>query len=120
VSTEEPFRVALGGRSWDLPHLPFRAIKKIQPALFRTAAVIGDDPAGVLIRLDEEKLDDFLKTLHLALQVVEPALTLADLEVLHFTVNDLIATSAPLYRACGMKFVKREAGAPEASPPPGE
>ena len=32
--SEETFAISLGGKTWPLPHLPFRAIKAIQPALF--------------------------------------------------------------------------------------
>jgi len=38
---EETFLVSLGGRQWVLPHLPFRAIKKIQPALFQVYSELG-------------------------------------------------------------------------------
>ena len=32
--SEEAFVISLGGKTWSIPHLPFRAIKAIQPALF--------------------------------------------------------------------------------------
>ena len=57
--TEESFPVALGGRQWSLPHLPFRAIKKIQPALFQLYAELGGaaiSPASVA-QLSEAQLD---------------------------------------------------------------
>ena len=39
--SEETFAIALAGRRWALPHLPFRAIKAIQPALFEVYAEAG-------------------------------------------------------------------------------
>ena len=42
--SEETFVVELAGRRWALPHLPFRLIKTIQPALFQLYA--GDGALG--------------------------------------------------------------------------
>ncbi len=39
--SEETFEIALGGRRWAAPHLPFRVIKAIQPALFDTYLEAG-------------------------------------------------------------------------------
>ena len=39
--SEETFESSLAGRRWALPHLPFRAIKAIQPALFEVYADAG-------------------------------------------------------------------------------
>ena len=39
--SDEPFIVSLAGRRWALPHLPFRAVKKIQPALFQIYSELG-------------------------------------------------------------------------------
>jgi len=32
--SDETFDIELAGRRWSIPHLPFRAIKAIQPVLF--------------------------------------------------------------------------------------
>ena len=39
--SDETFPVSLGGKSWALPHLPFRAIKAIQPALYDIYVAAG-------------------------------------------------------------------------------
>ena len=38
---DETFPIALGGKRWALPHLPFRAIKAIQPALYDIYVAAG-------------------------------------------------------------------------------
>ena len=39
--SDETFPIALGGKAWALPHLPFRAIKAIQPALYDIYVAAG-------------------------------------------------------------------------------
>ena len=39
--SEEAFGISLGGKSWSVPHLPFRAIKAILPALFEIYLAAG-------------------------------------------------------------------------------
>ena len=52
---DEGFAVSLGGRSWRLPHLPFRIIKTIQPALFKVYSDAADAGGGALA---ESQIDD--------------------------------------------------------------
>jgi hypothetical protein len=57
--SEEPFAVSLGGKTWSVPHLPFRAIKAIQPALFDVYLAAGGSSmsAESVARLSEAQLD---------------------------------------------------------------
>src|SRR5208337_2020844 len=57
--SEETFAVMLSGRSWALPHLPFRAIKAIQPALFEIYLAAGGSAmsSDSVVQLGEPELD---------------------------------------------------------------
>jgi hypothetical protein len=52
--TEDSFVVELAGRRWALPHLPFRIIKSVQPALFKA---YSDAAQAGNAALAEEQID---------------------------------------------------------------
>ena len=73
--SEETFAVTLGGKRWDLPHLPFRAIKAIQPALF-DIYLAADGPAisnDSIARLGEAELDRLAEATWRAIAHIDPA-----------------------------------------------
>ena len=117
--SEEPFVVALGGRLWALPHLPFRAIKAIQPALVRIYLELGG--AGVSLAsvasLEEAHLDRLAEAAWLAIASVDKAITREQFLDLPFSVADLMQAFPSLARAAGLRAVSRDASPMEA---PGE
>ena len=118
--SEETFRIALAGRSWALPHLPFRAIKAIQPALFQIYADAGGDAAtsASVARLGEPQFDRLAQAAWRAIAVVDPALGYEDFLDLKFSVGELIQTLPALAKAAGLRATAP--AAQEASPPQGK
>ena len=103
--SDETFPVALGGRTWALPHLPFRAIKAIQPALFDVyvAAGGGAMSSDGVARLGEADLERLAEATWRALAHVDPALSLADFLDLAFSVGDLIQAFPSVARSAGLR-----------------
>ena len=119
--SEETFVIALGGRRWALPHLPFRAIKTIQPALFQIYADAGgaETSNANVARLGEAQFDRLAEATWRAIAVVEPAIAYEDFLDLPFSVGDLIQALPALARAAGLR-VERPDATREASPPEGK
>ena len=111
--SEEPFVVALGGRLWALPHLPFRAIKKIQPALFRIYADLGGGAISTssVAQLGEAQLDRLAEATFQAIAHVDPDLSREAFLELPFSVGDLMRAFPAVAQAAGL----RAAAAPDAS-----
>jgi hypothetical protein len=103
--TEEAFAISLGGKSWSVPHLPFRAIKAIQPALFDVyLAAGGSSMSGETVaRLDERQLDRLAEATWLAVSFVEPELSLAKFLDLPFSVGELIQAFPSVAQAAGLR-----------------
>ena len=121
MSDGETFRVALGGKSWDVPHLPFRVIKKVQPALFAiyTAAGGASMSSESVARLGEEDLDRLAEATWQTVAVADPTLTLADFLDLPFSVGDLINAFPAVAKAVGLRSSSASAGvAPETGKAP--
>ena len=118
--SEETFAVALGGRRWLLPHLPFRAIKAIQPALFDVYLAAGGASLSSesVARLGEAELDKLAEATWRAIAHVEPALSYADFLDLPFSVGELIQAFPSVARAAGLR--PADNATQEASPPPGK
>jgi hypothetical protein len=119
--SEETFAVSLAGRSWALPHLPFRAIKAIQPALFQVYAEAGGEAitTGSVAALGEAQIERLAQATWRAIAHVDPALTFDDFLNLPFSVGDLIQAFPAVAKAAGLRARPSEA-TPEASPPPGK
>jgi hypothetical protein len=113
LSDGETFNVALGGKSWDVPHLPFRAIKAIQPVLFSVyleaggAAMSGDSIA----QLSETQLDRLAEATWRAVSFVDPDLSYAAFLDLPFSVGELIQAFPAVARAAGLKPSSASSGA---------
>ena len=118
--SEETFPVTLAGRVWSLPHLPFRAIKAIQPALFDIYLDAGG--AGMtsdsVARLKEAELERLAEATWRALAHVDPALSYADFLDLPFSIGDLIQAFPSIAKAAGLRA--SAVATPEASQPPGK
>ena len=99
--SDETFEVALGGKRWAVPHLPFRAIKAIQPALFDIYVAAGGASMSSesVARLGEAELDRLAEATWRAIAHVDPALVYADFLELPFSVGELIQTFPAIARA---------------------
>ena len=103
--SEEGFAISLGGRRWAVPHLPFRAIKAIQPVLFDVyleaggAAMSGESVA----RLSEVQLDRLAEATWRAVSFVDPTLSYAEFLDLPFSVGELIQAFPAVARAAGLR-----------------
>jgi hypothetical protein len=118
--SEETFAVALGGKRWDLPHLPFRAIKAIQPALFDIYLAAGGPAisSDSVARLGEAELDRLAEATWRAIAHVDPALSYPDFLDLPFSVGDLIQAFPSVAKAAGLRSANPATR--EASPEPGK
>ncbi len=118
--SDETFPIALGGRSWALPHLPFRAIKAIQPALYDIyvaaggASMSSDGVAG----LGEAELERLAEAIWRAVVHVDPALSFAEFLELPFSVGDLIQAFPSVAKAAGLRAAQNATA--EASPEAGK
>jgi hypothetical protein len=120
--SDETFDIALAGRSWALPHLPFRAVKAIQPALFAVYADAGgaEMSASSVARLGEAQFDRLAEATWRAIAVVEPGLSYAEFLDLPFSVGELIQAFPAVAKAAGLRAVAASEATREASPPAGK
>ncbi len=119
--TDESFPVLLAGRRWDLPHLPFRVIKSIQPALFKIYHEAGgaNMTAGSVAALGESEIEALAKATWLAIAHVDRELTFEAFQELSFSVGDLLSTFPSIARSAGLRPRETQAAA-EASPAEGK
>ena len=120
--SEETFAVALAGRCWALPHLPFRAVKAIQPALFAVYADAGgaEMSAASVAQLGEAQFDRLAEATWRAIATVEPTLSYAEFLDLPFSVGELIQAFPTVAKAVGLRAATASEATQEASPPPGK
>ena len=119
--SEETFPISLAGRAWALPHLPFRAIKAIQPALFQIYAEAGGEAITTqsVATLGEAQIERLAAATWRAVAHVDPSLTYEDFLDLPFSVGDLIQAFPSVAKAAGLRARAPDA-TPEASPTPGK
>jgi hypothetical protein len=103
--SDEAFAISLGGKTWSVPHLPFRAIKAIQPALFDVYLAAGGSSmsAESIARLSEAQLDRLAEATWRAISFVEPELSFANFLELPFSVGELIQVFPSVARAAGLR-----------------
>jgi hypothetical protein len=103
--SDEEFTISLGGKTWSIPHLPFRAIKVIQPALFDVYLAAGGPSmsAESVARLSEAHLDRLAEATWRAIAFVEPELSLAKFLDLPFSVGELIKAFPSVAKAAGLR-----------------
>jgi hypothetical protein len=112
--TEDGFVVELAGRRWTLPHLPFRIIKSVQPALFKA---YSDAAQAGNAALAEEQIDALASATWRAVSYIDPGLTFDEFLALPFTVADLLAALPAVAEAAGLRA---QTATPEASPDTGK
>jgi hypothetical protein len=114
--SEEPFIISLGRKTWSVPHLPFRAIKAIQPALFDVYLAAGGSSmsAESVARLGEAQLERLAQATWRAISLVDPELSLDNFLDLPFSVGDLIKAFPSVARAAGLRPGTIEDQAPPA------
>jgi hypothetical protein len=118
--SEETFEIALGGRRWAAPHLPFRVIKSIQPALFDIYLAAGGPTisSDSVARLGEAQLDRLAEATWRAVAFVDPTLSYAEFLDLPFSVGELIQAFPLVAKAAGLQ--RGQSAAPEAPHDPGK
>lgn len=118
--SDETFPVTLAGQTWDLPRLPFRVCKKVQPRLLKRSRDLfggrgeASEPGfamALALRLDEPVLDDLADAAYFAVSAVDPKLTREAFLELPFTSGELVAAMKPLLQACGLEVGERAAAA---------
>jgi hypothetical protein len=109
--SDETFLVSLGGRRWSLPHLPFRAIKKIQPALFQVYSELGGAAMSTasVTQLSEAHLDRLAEATYLAITNVDPELSRESFLDLPFSVGELMQAFPAVASAAGLRAVQSAA-----------
>ena len=102
---EEIFVVALAGRNWNLPHLPFRVVNAVQPVLFQVYLDAGAGAASdaSIARLGEAQLEKLAEAVWRAVAHVEPGLCFEEFLALPFSVSELILAFPAVARAVGLK-----------------
>jgi hypothetical protein len=115
--SEDGFSISLGGKTWSVPHLPFRAIKAIQPALFEIYLAAGGPSMSSesVARLNEAQLDRLAEATWRAVSFVEPELSFTKFLDLAFSVGELIQAFPAVAKAVGLQPGKIEG---QASPAP--
>ncbi len=114
---DESFPVLLGGRRWDVPHLPFRVIKSIQPALFKIYHEAGgaDMTTRSVAALGESEIEALAKATWLAIAHVDRELSFEAFQDLAFSVGDLLSAFPSIARSAGLR--PRETRAATEAPP---
>ena len=107
------FPVSLGGKTWDIPSLPWRICREAQPKLVDFADRARAD--GSILAIPPEKLDALADVAFAAIRHAEPELSREDFDNLAFSVSDLCRTFDPLARAIGL--LKADAEAPPGGGP---
>jgi hypothetical protein len=118
--SDDTFPVSLGGKAWALPHLPFRAIKAIQPALYDIYVAAGGAAmsSDSVARLGEPELERLAEATWRAVAHVDPALSFVDFLDLPFSVGDLIQAFPSVAKAAGLRAAQNATA--EASPDAGK
>ena len=118
--SDETFPIALGGKAWALPHLPFRAIKAIQPALYDIYVAAGGRAmsSDSVAQLGEDTLERLAEATWRAVSHVDPAFSFADFLELPFSVGDLIQAFPSVAKAAGLRAAQNATA--EASPDAGK
>lgn len=111
---DEAFAVELAGRRWALPHLPFRIIKSVQPALLKVYSETAELGASTLA---ESQIDELAAAAWRAISHVDPALSYEDFLALPFSIADLFVALPAVAQAAGLRI---QAATAEASPEMGK
>jgi hypothetical protein len=101
----ERFLVELADRGWNIPRLPFRLVKAIQPAIYEVYLAAGgegmtDETASCL---EEADLDVLAEAVWRACSYVDVPLTFDAFLDLPFSVEDLLKALPAVARAVGLR-----------------
>ena len=109
------FPVTLGGLVFDVPSLPWRLVKKLQPELLGWVAAHDISASGAL-RLTEADLDGLADLVFEAVQRSPngAALSRDAFDELPASTLEMAQAVAPVLRACGLKFEPRAEADPKA------
>jgi len=99
--TDDTFVIELAGRRWALPHLPFRIIKSVQPALLKVYSETAELGAATLA---ESQIDGLAAAAWRAIAYAEPSLTYEDFLALPFSIADLFAALPAVAQAAGLRI----------------
>ena len=111
------FLFSLGGRSWDLPHLPWKICRTGEPAVMGYYEAFLQS-GGLLTAIPAQRIDALADAAFAAISFVDPAMDRAAFDDLPFGVSELAASAEALARAVGLKPAKAEgasAGEPESA-----
>jgi hypothetical protein len=112
--TDDTFVVILAGRCWALPHLPFRVIKSVQPALLKVYSETAELGAA---SLSEAQIDGLATAAWRAIAHIDPNLSYEEFLALPFSISDLFAALPAVAQAAGLRIQMATA---EASPEAGK
>ena len=108
--------LTLGGKVWNLPPLPWRIVRKAQPAIVRFFEQAGGSDMPNMMKLTTEEFDALAGVVYSAASFVEPALTREQFDDLAFAPIDLIMAIPIVSKACGLV----RSGGVEVSPDAGK
>jgi len=121
ISTGRAATLVIGGRSFDLPHLPWRVAREIEPALYGVIQEFTspDNTKGfgeLLLSMPREQLDGIVDAVFVAAQFSDKELTRETFDDLPFGRTDIARCIQPLCEALGFEQAQGQAGG-DASPP---
>jgi hypothetical protein len=120
--SDETYKLELGGKSWDIPVLPFKLVKKIQPVILQVYTSLGGSALTVesMSNIDEAVLDKVLGAVQMVAGHVDKDVTVESLNELPFSVVDLMMTFPVLAQCCGFKPALKSAVGGSAAAASGE
>ncbi len=118
MSEDKTYPLTLGGKTWDIPELPFGVIKKLQPRLLaRNHELVQAHANGGLGSLSEQALDDLADLVVIGVRQVDPDFDRTVLDAMRFRSAELLIAQTTLMRACGLEFIEKAESAEAASDP---
>ena len=101
--------LTLGGRCWDLPHLPWKVCRVVEPAIMRYyRELIAANMA--ISDLPPEIVTDLVDAMFLAISHVDRTLSREEFDDLPFSLGALASAIPDLAPAAGLKVISRGEG----------
>ncbi len=105
------YPVTLGGYTFDVPSLPWRVVKQVQPGLLALVGGLPSNERGVRITAaDADAIGNYIFQA-IALSPQGQTLTREAFEELPIALLEMAEAVNPILRACGLKFDKPGEGA---------
>ena len=108
----EPKAFSFAGRDYELPRLPWRLSKQVQPALMQVLSQFGGASAPALAALPSAEYDRLGEAVRLALTSVDASMTREAFGELPIGLADLVAAIPAVCLASGLSM--RDADGAEA------